>query len=91
MQRLVQATDKVWMGGILKTRRLHTVYCLSESAMQEGVLDIKLMNKPLTGESQGKHRANSGRLHHWAEGLQKVHTRLLRETAEYPTCLVPLK
>jgi hypothetical protein len=44
-----------------------------------------------TGDSQGKHRADGGRLDHWAEGLIIVNAELLGEAAKDPTNLVPLQ
>jgi len=91
IQGLVETTNEVRMGKILKTKRRHIVYCLSKHSMQEGILDIKMMDRPPTRESQREDCPNSGRLHHRAEGLQEIHAGSLRETAENPAHLVLLK
>jgi len=33
--------------------------------MEESILDIELVNRPLAGESQREYRANCGRLELW--------------------------
>jgi len=59
--------------------------------MQEGILDIKLMDGPLSRKSQREDCADSGRLYHRAEGLGEIHAGPLREATENPARLVPLK
>jgi hypothetical protein len=37
--------------------------------MEEGILDIELMDRPVTGEGKGEDGTNSGELDDGAEGL----------------------
>ena len=59
--------------------------------MKKGILHIELVDGPAARESQGKHRANSSRLHHGTECLIKVHTKPLGKAAENPARLVPFE
>ena len=59
--------------------------------MEESILDIELVNRPLAGESQRENRVNCGRLNDWAKCLGKVNTRALSEATKNPTCLVTLQ
>ena len=91
VERLIEPTHHVGTRRVNKPHRLAAVDCLSEKAMQEGILDVELMHGPPAGESQREHRADTSRLHHWAEGLVVVNTGALSEAPENPTSLVPLK
>jgi hypothetical protein len=59
--------------------------------MEEGILHIELQNGPVTGDSSGKHRANSGQFYNWAKSLIIADSRALSETLKDPTCLVAIK
>jgi hypothetical protein len=59
--------------------------------MQEGVLDVELVNWPGASKSQREHRADGGRLHNRAEGLIVVDSRALSEAPKNPASLVPLQ
>ncbi|KAJ9565348.1 hypothetical protein OSB04_001314 [Centaurea solstitialis] len=72
-------------------RRLTHVNSLSEITMKKGILNIKLMNRPVTGDGDAKNRADSGRFDNWTESVIKVQTRLLRETLSNKTGFVTLK
>jgi hypothetical protein len=91
IERLVQATNKIRAGAVNKTSRLHTINCLVKGAMQESILDIKLMNRPIMIESNCENCAYSSRLDHGTEGLIKINSRTLSETSKNPTSLVSLK
>jgi hypothetical protein len=65
--------------------------CLRESAMEEDLFHIKLLNGSSTGDSSGEHRANSDRFHNWAEGLIVVDPGALSETSKDPTGLVAIR
>jgi hypothetical protein len=58
--------------------------------MQEHILHIKLVDRPGTGNNQGKHRADGGRLDHRVEDLIIVDVVPLGEAVNDPTNLVPL-
>jgi hypothetical protein len=65
--------------------------CLRESAVEEGIFHVELLNGPVTGDSSGEHRANSGRFYNRAEGLIVLDSRTLSETPKDPTGLVAIK
>jgi hypothetical protein len=54
--------------------------------MQERILDIELMHRPLPGCSEGEDHANRGWLDHWRKGLIEVDSRMLVEAANNPSC-----
>jgi hypothetical protein len=64
---------------------------ISESAVEEGIFHVELLNGPVTGDSNGEHRANSGRFYNRAESLVVVNSRALSETLKDPTGLVAIK
>jgi hypothetical protein len=55
--------------------------------MEEGILHVELLNGPVTGDSSGEHRANSGRFYIRAESLIVVDFGALSETPKDPTGL----
>jgi hypothetical protein len=91
VQGLVQATDQVRVSRVGKARGLAAEDCLIESAMEEGIFHVELLNGPVTGDSSGEHRVNSGQLYNQAEGLVVVDSGVLSETPEDPTGLVAIK
>jgi hypothetical protein len=54
--------------------------------MEEGFLDIKLMDRLVPGD--GEDGANGGELDNGAEGLVVIHFEALGEASKDPTCLV---
>jgi hypothetical protein len=52
--------------------------------MQEGVLDVELMDWPLMGRSNVENCPDSGRLDNWTKRLVIVNSMLLRETPDNP-------
>jgi hypothetical protein len=64
---------------------------LRESAMEEDIFHIELLNGPVTGDSSGKHRANNGQFYNRAENLLVVDSGALSETPKDPTGLVAIK
>jgi hypothetical protein len=59
--------------------------------MEEGIFHAELLNGPVTGDSNGEHRANSGRFYNRAETLIVVDSGALSETSKDPTGLVAIK
>ena len=91
VERLVEPTHHVGTRRVNKPCRLAAVDCLSENAMQEGILDVQLMHGPPASESQREDRADGSWLHHWTESVVVVDTGALSEASENPTSLVPLE
>ena len=50
VERLVEPRHHVGTRRVNKPRRLAAVHCLSKNAMQEGILDVKLMHEPPASE-----------------------------------------
>jgi len=79
------------LGGINKTCGLGAVDCLAEGAMQESILDVELMNRPILRESHGQNSANSCRLDDWAESLIIINTGALCEATKHRASLVSVE
>jgi hypothetical protein len=87
----VEPPDHVRARGVHEPRRLTAVDGLSEGAMQEGVLDVELVNWPGPSKGQREHRADGGWLHNRAKGLIVVDSGALSEAPKDPASLVPLQ
>jgi hypothetical protein len=59
--------------------------------VEEGILHVELLNGPVTGDSSGEHRANSGWFYNRAESLVVVDFGALSETLKDPMGLVAIK
>jgi hypothetical protein len=59
--------------------------------MEEGILDIELMDRPVAEEGEGEDGAKSGELDDGAEGLIIVHSGTLCEAPKDPTGLVAVE
>lgn len=88
IKRFVEETNKIWRGGILKTRGLLTINSFIESAMKKSIFNIKLMNRPRRGNSKTKNNTNSAWFNNRRKSLIKVNTMLLGETTTHPTSFV---
>jgi hypothetical protein len=64
---------------------------VSDSVVEEGICHVELLNGSVMGDSNGEHRANSGRFYNRAESLIVVDFRALSETPKDPTGLVAIK
>jgi hypothetical protein len=80
--------DVVGVGGVDKVGRLLAVDCLVEVSVKEGVLHIKLVDGPGTGDSDAEDSPDGRWLDHRAERLIVVNVVLLREPTNDPTGLV---
>jgi hypothetical protein len=59
--------------------------------MEEGILDVELIDHPVPREGEGEDGLNGGELDDRTEGLIVVHSRALGETPEDPTGLVAVE
>jgi hypothetical protein len=59
--------------------------------MEESIFHVELLNGPVTGDSNGEHRANSCRFYNRTESLVVVDSGALSETPKDPTDLVAIK
>jgi hypothetical protein len=79
----------MWPIWVDEARRLHAVDLLVKVAMEEGILDVKLMHMPCAGRGDAENDADGGRLDDGTERLIKVNAGLLREATDNPSRLVP--
>jgi hypothetical protein len=70
---------------------LAAVDSLRQSAVEEGILDVELMDRSAPGEGEGEDGTNSGELNDGAEGLVVVHFGALGEAPKDPTGLVAIE
>jgi hypothetical protein len=84
-------TDQVRVSRVGEARGLAAEDCLGESAVEEGILHVELLNGPVTGDSSDEHRANSGRFYNRAESLIVIDSGALSETSKDPMSLVVIK
>jgi hypothetical protein len=59
--------------------------------VEEGTLDVELMDLLVPGEGEGEDGANSGKLDDGAESLVVVHSGALGEALKDPTGLVAVE
>jgi len=76
---------------INKPGGLGAVHRFGQNPVEEGVLHIKLMNRPVPGVSQGEDSANSCRLDDRAECLIIVNSRSLCKSAKDPASFVSVQ
>lgn len=76
VERLL-APNKVGVSRILETGRLCAVDYRRQSAMEESVLHVELVNGPLSGESKRENNAYCSWLDHRTESLREVHAGAL--------------
>jgi hypothetical protein len=81
-------TGVSWIG---ETRGLAAIDSLNKGAMEEGILHIELLHRPVMGDSSGEHREHGGRFHNRAESLIVVNSGALSETLKDPASLVAIE
>jgi hypothetical protein len=59
--------------------------------VEKSIIHVELLNRSVTANSNGEHRAHDGRFHNRAERLIVVHTGALSETPEDPTSFVVIE
>lgn len=91
IQKTVETAYEVRVRGVDETNRLATINCLKKSTMQESILNIQLMNRPIMRKSERKDNPNSDGFDYWIERLIEINTGFLGESTENPLCLVSVK
>jgi hypothetical protein len=91
VQALVQATDQVRVSRVSEARGLTAEDCLGESAVEEGIFHVELLNGLVMGDSSGEHCVNSGQFYNRVEGLIVVDSGALSETPKDPMGLLAIK
>jgi hypothetical protein len=87
----VQVIDQVRVSRVSEACGLAVEDRLKESAMEEDIFYVEMLNGPGTGDNSSKHRVNSGRFYNRAEGLVVVDSAALSETPKDPTGLIAIK
>jgi hypothetical protein len=91
---MVQPTDQIRTSGIDEAGGLAAIDSLCQSVVEEGILDVELMDHPIPGEGEGEDSANCGKfgeLDDGVEGLVEVHYGALGEAPKDPTGLVTVE
>jgi hypothetical protein len=76
------------VSGVEEASALATVDSLHQSVVEEGILDVELMDRLASGDGEGEDGSNGGELDDGAEGLIVVYFEALSETPKNPTALV---
>jgi hypothetical protein len=84
-------TNQVGVSWIGETYGLAAIDSLSEGVMEESILHIELLNRPVMGDSSDEHRVHDSRFHNWAKSLIVVDSGALSETPKDPASLVAIK
>jgi hypothetical protein len=79
------------VGGVDEAGGLAAVDNLRQSVMEEGILDVELMDRPVPGECEGEDGSNGGELDDGDEVLVVVHFGALGEDPKDPTGLVAVE
>lgn len=88
IEGLLQQTDMIRCKGVDEARRLLAVDGLLKTAMEKGILDIKLVDRPTLRGGDAEDDVDRGRFDNRAECLTVVHTMLLGVTANDSTSLM---
>jgi hypothetical protein len=91
IEELVESAHQLRVRRVNEADGLRAVDGLGECAVEEGVLDVKLVHGPSPRDSQSQHSPNGGRLDDGVEGLVIVHPGTLSEPRKGPTSLVQIK
>jgi hypothetical protein len=91
IQRAVQLTHHNRASGVDKASKLAGVHRLGQSVVQEGILDVQLVDRLVLGEGDGEDGPNDGELDDGAEYLVVFHSGALSETLKDSTGLVPIQ
>jgi hypothetical protein len=79
------------MGFVDKAGGLAAIDSLRQGAVEEGILDVELMDRLVPGEGEGVVGADSGELDDGVEDLVVVHSGASGEAPKDPTSLVAVE
>ena len=70
-------------GGVDKTSRLCHKNCFMEIPIQEGVIDVNVLDIPIFCDRQGEDNPNSRGFFYRTKGVEEINTRSLLEALSY--------
>jgi hypothetical protein len=70
-----------WKRRVNKTWRLFHVDLFGKNTIEEGIMNIKLMNLPISRNRNRENQSDSGLLNNWTEGFRIINTFLLGKTS----------
>jgi hypothetical protein len=70
---------------------LSEVDCLRQGVVEEGVLHVELVNRPVPGQSESQDSPDGGRFDHQTESLIVVNSGALGKAPKYIAGLIPLQ
>lgn len=73
----LEETNIIWFGLVNKIRRLVHVDSLVKIAMEEGVLDVELVERPVTRGGNTEHGTDGSQFNHGDECLVIIDAKLL--------------
>jgi hypothetical protein len=91
VQGAVQLADQIRASGVDDAGGLAAVNSLCQSAVEEGILDVQLMDRLVSEEGEGEDGSNGRELDDGAEGLIVVHSGALGEALNDLMGLVEVK
>jgi len=91
IKRLLQKANMIMKGWINKTWRLLAVDCLIKMTMKKSILDIQLMNRPMTRGCNTQNCPDCSWFNNRTESLIIVNAMLLRKSPNHPTSFVTSK
>jgi hypothetical protein len=74
IQGAVQPADQIWTSSIDEAGGLAAVDSLRQSVVEEGILDIELIDRLVPIEGKGEDDMDGGKLDDGAKGLVVVHS-----------------
>jgi hypothetical protein len=91
VEGFLQTTHMLRSAGIDEAWRLLAVDNFIKGAMEEGILDVELSDRPRAGDREVENKANGGRLDDGAESFVVVNAGTLGVTTNNPARLAPSK
>jgi hypothetical protein len=91
VEGLVELADHVGVSRVDKPNGLSAVDRLCQGVVEEGVLHVELVDRPVPAQSESRNSPDGGRLDHRTEGFVVVDPRTLGEAPKQIAGLVPLQ
>lgn len=88
---LREAVDVIVAGVVDEACRLSRIHLFVENAVEEGIIDVELVRRPVSRHGQGEHGAHCRHLDDWTVRFTIVDAGSLCETTYHPSCLVAVE